>query len=133
MDVEARVEERIRKPVGEVFEAIVDPERMSKYFITGASGPMRAGTRVEWEFADVGVKRPTTARITAGPFSLMTEAWCARRSAARRSCSARSRACCSPSSIQLRAMGLSSPLRRRPSSIIPACRCLCAWIKHTAL
>jgi uncharacterized protein YndB with AHSA1/START domain len=58
MEVEARVEERIRRPVGEVFRAIVDPAEMSQYFITGASGPMKAGTRVEWEFSDVGVKVP---------------------------------------------------------------------------
>ena len=58
MDVEARVEERIRRPAREVFEAIVDPAEMSRYFTTGASGPMKAGTRVEWEFADVGVRVP---------------------------------------------------------------------------
>ena len=54
--VEARVKERVLRPVGEVFAAIVDPEQMSRYFITGASGPMRAGTAVDWEFADVGAK-----------------------------------------------------------------------------
>jgi len=58
MEVEARVEERVRQPVSAVFKAIVDPEEMSQYFITGASGPMKAGTRVEWEFSDVGVKVP---------------------------------------------------------------------------
>jgi uncharacterized protein YndB with AHSA1/START domain len=58
MDVEACVEERIRRPVAEVLRAIVDPEQMSRYFITGASGPMEPGTRVVWEFADVGVKVP---------------------------------------------------------------------------
>lgn len=30
--------------------------KMSNYFISGASGPMKAATRVEWEFADVGAK-----------------------------------------------------------------------------
>jgi uncharacterized protein YndB with AHSA1/START domain len=56
MDIEANVEDRVLRPVNEVFTAIVDPARMSRYFISGASGPMRAGTTVEWEFADVGVK-----------------------------------------------------------------------------
>ena len=54
--LEARVEDRVLKPVDEVFTAIVDPAEMSQYFITGASGPMRAGTTVEWEFGDVGAK-----------------------------------------------------------------------------
>jgi uncharacterized protein YndB with AHSA1/START domain len=56
MELEARVEDRVLKPVDEVFAAIVDPSEMSKYFITGASGPMMAGRTVEWEFGDVGAK-----------------------------------------------------------------------------
>jgi uncharacterized protein YndB with AHSA1/START domain len=53
VDVNATL--RILKPVSEVFAAIVDPAKMSKYFISGASGPMKAGTTVTWDFADVGV------------------------------------------------------------------------------
>jgi uncharacterized protein YndB with AHSA1/START domain len=48
------VENRILKPVHEVFAAIVDPAKMAQYFISGASGPIKAGTTVKWEFADVG-------------------------------------------------------------------------------
>ncbi len=58
MNVEANVEDRVLKPLGEVFAAIVDPEVMSQYFITRSSGPMKAGTTVVWEFADVGFKAP---------------------------------------------------------------------------
>jgi uncharacterized protein YndB with AHSA1/START domain len=36
--------------------AIVDPARMAQYFISCASGPMKAGTRVQWKFADVGAQ-----------------------------------------------------------------------------
>jgi uncharacterized protein YndB with AHSA1/START domain len=54
--VEVNVQDRILKPVDEVFDAFIDPEKMSQYFISGASGPMKAGTTVEWEFADVGAK-----------------------------------------------------------------------------
>jgi uncharacterized protein YndB with AHSA1/START domain len=32
--------------------------KMANYFISGASGPMKAGTKVEWSFADVGAKVP---------------------------------------------------------------------------
>jgi uncharacterized protein YndB with AHSA1/START domain len=55
-NVETNVQERVQRPVSEVFEAIVDPAKMSGYFISGASGPLEAGTRVEWEFADVGAR-----------------------------------------------------------------------------
>ena len=56
MDFDVNVRERILRPVDAVFAAVVDPEKMSKYFISGASGPLRAGTTVTWEFADVGAK-----------------------------------------------------------------------------
>lgn len=56
MDIEVNVEDRILKARNDVFDAIVDPARMSRYFISRGSGPMRAGTTVEWEFADVGAK-----------------------------------------------------------------------------
>jgi uncharacterized protein YndB with AHSA1/START domain len=56
MGFDVNVRERILKPVGEVFAAVVDPDKMSHYFISGASGPLKAGTTVIWEFADVGAK-----------------------------------------------------------------------------
>jgi uncharacterized protein YndB with AHSA1/START domain len=55
MDFDVNVRERILKPVHEVFDAVVDPHKMSNYFISGASGPIKVG-RVEWEFGDVGAK-----------------------------------------------------------------------------
>jgi len=55
MDFDVNVRERILKPVDEVFDAVVDPHKMSNYFISRASGPIKAG-RVEWEFGDVGAK-----------------------------------------------------------------------------
>ena len=58
MELEAKVHDRIARPADEVFDAIVDPAKMSRYFISGASGPMKAGTTVEWEFADVGARVP---------------------------------------------------------------------------
>ena len=56
LEVDVNVRDRILKPVNEVFAAFVDPAKMSQYFISGASDPMKAGTKVEWEFADVGAK-----------------------------------------------------------------------------
>jgi len=57
MDFEVNLRERILKPVNEVFDAVVDPKKMSNYFISGASGPIKVGW-VEWEFGDVGAKVP---------------------------------------------------------------------------
>jgi len=56
MSFDVKVRERILKPVGEVFDAVVDPVKMANYFISSASGPIEQGAHVVWEFADVGAK-----------------------------------------------------------------------------
>jgi uncharacterized protein YndB with AHSA1/START domain len=56
MEFDVNVRERILKPVPEVFQAVVDPAKMSNYFISSASGPLEAGKAVVWKFADVGAK-----------------------------------------------------------------------------
>lgn len=44
---------RIARPVSEVFEAVVDPARLSGYFTTGgAQGRLAAGATVTWDFHD---------------------------------------------------------------------------------
>ncbi len=40
------------KPAHEVFEAIVDPEKMSNYFISKSSGKMVEGRRIIWRFPE---------------------------------------------------------------------------------
>lgn len=42
----------IQKPVHEVFEAIVDPEIMSKYFILKGSGRLEEGAIITWQFPE---------------------------------------------------------------------------------
>ena len=52
-DVRFKVSGRIARPVDEVFEAVVDPDRLSRYFTTGgAKGRLETGATVEWDFAD---------------------------------------------------------------------------------
>jgi uncharacterized protein YndB with AHSA1/START domain len=53
MDFDVYVRERILKPINDVFDAVVDPNKMSNYFISRASGHIKPGT-VEWEFGNVG-------------------------------------------------------------------------------
>ncbi|WDR04119.1 SRPBCC domain-containing protein [Devosia algicola] len=48
-----KVAGRINKPVGEVFEAVVDPQQLSNYFTTGgAKGRLETGATVSWDFHD---------------------------------------------------------------------------------
>ncbi|MGY5848647.1 SRPBCC domain-containing protein [Salegentibacter sp. HM20] len=43
---------QIAKTPKEVYEAIIDPEQMTNYFISKASGKMKAHTEVYWEFEE---------------------------------------------------------------------------------
>ncbi len=52
MDPKFQVSLKIRKPVAEVFQAVVDPGKLSVYFVSKASGPLIAGAAVQWEFAE---------------------------------------------------------------------------------
>ncbi|GLQ55681.1 SRPBCC family protein [Devosia nitrariae] len=53
MAYEFTVSGRIAKPVGEVFEAVVDPKQLSGYFTTGgAKGRLETGATVTWDFHD---------------------------------------------------------------------------------
>ena len=52
MQLEVKTKIRIGAPAHEVFEAIIDPAKMSQYFITEASGPMEAGKTISWTWAD---------------------------------------------------------------------------------
>jgi uncharacterized protein YndB with AHSA1/START domain len=53
MDPKFTIQTRIRKPVAEVFDAVYNPGKISQYFATkAASGPLDAGARVTWRWAD---------------------------------------------------------------------------------
>ena len=48
-----KVSGRIARPVADVFEAVVDPGQLSRYFTTGgAQGRLEPGATVQWDFAD---------------------------------------------------------------------------------
>jgi uncharacterized protein YndB with AHSA1/START domain len=50
--LEIRTNIQIGKPPREVFEAIVDPSKMSNYFIAKASGRMEEGKELTWWFPE---------------------------------------------------------------------------------
>lgn len=57
MDVQFAVQIKIQKPVAEVFDAVHNPEKLTKYFATGGSdGPLDEGKTVIWKFNDIGNK-----------------------------------------------------------------------------
>lgn len=49
---------RILKPAHEVYEAIVDPQKMSHYFISKSSGRMESGKDLIWRFPEFEVDVP---------------------------------------------------------------------------
>jgi uncharacterized protein YndB with AHSA1/START domain len=53
MELKFRVFAYIAKPVHEVFEAVADPAKLSRYFTTGgAEGRLEEGAIVTWDFHD---------------------------------------------------------------------------------
>lgn len=59
----ARAEMLIRRPIGEVFEAFVDPNITSKFWFTKGSGRLEAGKRVEWAWEMYGVSSHADVKV----------------------------------------------------------------------
>lgn len=65
---------QIQKPVQEVYDAIVDPSKMSVYFISKSTGPMEEGKTVWWEFPEFDESSPVrVGKMT--PNELITFSW----------------------------------------------------------
>lgn len=56
--LEIKVALQIQKPAHEVFEAIVDPAKMSNYFISKSTGRMEEGARLTWMFPEFTMEVP---------------------------------------------------------------------------
>jgi uncharacterized protein YndB with AHSA1/START domain len=56
--LQAKVQLKILKLIHQVFEAIVNPDEMSKYFISSGSDRLDTGKTVTWRWDDVGVQAP---------------------------------------------------------------------------
>ena len=56
--LEIRAALQILKPVNEVFEAIIDPLKMSNYFISKGSGKMEEGKQIIWQFPEFNASFP---------------------------------------------------------------------------
>jgi uncharacterized protein YndB with AHSA1/START domain len=49
---------KVLKPLRDVFEAIVDPSKMSNYFISKSSGRMEEGKTIVWQFPEMEMEIP---------------------------------------------------------------------------
>ncbi|HMK04044.1 MAG TPA: SRPBCC domain-containing protein [Ferruginibacter sp.] len=58
MKLQAKTQVQISKPVHEVFEAIVDPTKMEKYFITAGSARLEEGKTITWTWEHYKVSLP---------------------------------------------------------------------------
>lgn len=56
--LEIQVSLKILKSIHDVFEAIVDPEKMSDYFISKGSGIMEKGKKIIWQFPEMDMGFP---------------------------------------------------------------------------
>jgi uncharacterized protein YndB with AHSA1/START domain len=52
MELKFEVQLKIRKPLAQVFEAVVDPGTLAVYFVPRARGPLAAGKTVRWKFPE---------------------------------------------------------------------------------
>lgn len=50
--LEIKTSLQINKPVNKVFDAIVNPDKMSNYFISKSSGRMEEGKKLFWKFPE---------------------------------------------------------------------------------
>ncbi len=67
--LEIKTSIQIRKPANEVFEAIVDPVKMSNYFIEKGSGRIEEGKEVIWKFPEFDLEFPVRGgRIKPGEY-----------------------------------------------------------------
>lgn len=57
-NLELKAAIQVSKPADEVFEAIVDPKKMSNYFIEKGSARMEEGKKVTWKFPEFDMLVP---------------------------------------------------------------------------
>lgn len=53
----------IRRPVGDVFDAFIDPEITSQFWFTKSTGRLQVGRPVQWDWEMYDMSIPVTARV----------------------------------------------------------------------
>lgn len=72
--LEINVAMQISKPIKEVFEAIVNPEKMCNYFISQSTGRMEEGKNLIWKFPEFDFECPVSV-VKIEPSSLISYYW----------------------------------------------------------
>jgi uncharacterized protein YndB with AHSA1/START domain len=62
MALKFEVKLKIRKSPAEVFAAVVDPKKLTGYFVQSSSGPLAEGQTVTWSFAEAPQPLPVKVR-----------------------------------------------------------------------
>lgn len=63
----------IRKPIGEVFDAFVDPAITTRFWFTKSSGRLEPGKRVTWEWEMYGASADVWVRALEYPSRILIE------------------------------------------------------------
>ncbi|RAJ08842.1 uncharacterized protein YndB with AHSA1/START domain [Chitinophaga skermanii] len=71
LEIKAAIQ--IAKPIQEVFEAIVDPQKMSNYFIAKGSARMETGKTVTWQFPEFPDQFNITVLSVSAPSAIAFE------------------------------------------------------------
>ena len=58
MQLIAKATIQIQKPIDEVFEGIVNPEKMTNYFISESNGRLETGKELIWKFPEFPIEVP---------------------------------------------------------------------------
>ena len=72
-DLEIRIALQIAKPIYTVFDAIIDPEKMSHYFISESTGPMEEGKTLTWKFPEFDMTFPVNVKKVSKPEQITFE------------------------------------------------------------
>lgn len=72
--LEAKAALKILKPAREVYEAIIDPAKMSQYFIASSTGRMTEGSTLTWKFPEFDMKFPVQI-LKTDPEQVISFSW----------------------------------------------------------
>jgi uncharacterized protein YndB with AHSA1/START domain len=65
--LEIKASINILKPIAEVFESIVDPQKMSGYFLASGSGRIETGKTLIWKFPEFDMEFPVKIKKVESP------------------------------------------------------------------
>lgn len=65
---------QIQRAQQEIFEAIIDPQKMANYFIAEGSAPMEKGKSVEWKFPEFEERVPVKV-LEVQPYNRVSFEW----------------------------------------------------------